>query len=589
MRSSRVFGKSAPTIAALTAALAAGSVARADSWIGGSGTINSQASTRVAVGVTPPSDTQLDVSAVSSPARVALRVNQPSASKNVAEFQTNGSSKVIVSNTGSLVGNNGISGAVSAAANAVTGLVNFSGPGAGVLGSTNGTGQGVTGAGNGTGSTVPFLSTANTGVYGTSNVGYGVYGRITSGTLDTSGVLGYSSATYAPGVMGVYSMGDNGTAGVEGRAIDQNGDWAPFSIGVHGISGGIGVRGESKTSNAGGGHGTAVQGLSDFGVGVWGESFALSGSGTANGNDAVGVKGTSSATSGLAMGVYGQVLANADSSCVGVYGDAQGGASTGVRGESGTGTGVWGGSTTGNAVLGETGSGLGVYGTADNGIGVYGYSNTNAGMIAYSGTSNGIIAQNGVTNMGAAAVSAQPGSTSALAYWGGGGIQLTGSFAEKASGTAWTNPSDRRIKKDVQDLGRGLAELMRVRPVTYKFNGLGGTEEDGKEHVGVIAQELEKVLPSMIASKKVKLHKDDAKETEIELVDASEFTFLLINAVKEQQRTIQKQEDRIGELERRQAPVVSSLFTGGLGAAMGLFMLPVGLLVARRRRKDAAQ
>jgi hypothetical protein len=145
--------------------------------------------------------------------------------------------------------------------------------------------------------------------------------------------------------------------------------------------------------------------------------------------------------------------------------------------------------------------------------------------------------------------------------------------------------SDSRVKKDVKDFERGIRELMRVRPVHFKYNGLGGTEDNGKEYVGVIAQELEQVLPGMISARKRKLNKTDAAETEIKTVDPSDFTYMLINAVKQQQRLIETQDARIAELERRSAPRASSL-SGGLGPWAALALLPIGLLIARRRDKN---
>ena len=228
----------------------------------------------------------------------------------------------------------------------------------------------------------------------------------------------------------------------------------------------------------------------------------------------------------------------------------------------------------------NSGSGEGVSASSTSGIAVYGVSSTG----------NGLVGVNSRTDQGAAAISAITGSTSALAYWGNGGIQLTGSFAQKAGGGSWSAPSDRRIKKDVALFGHGLDFLMKVHPVRFKYNGLGGTADDGREYVGVIAQDLEKIIPAMVTSHMAKLHPSDARETAVEEVDPSDFTYLLINAVQEQQRVIERQEARLSALEKGRGPVSSS--TGSTigrletGAAIGC--LPVGLLVAvGRRRKQA--
>jgi hypothetical protein len=161
-----------------------------------------------------------------------------------------------------------------------------------------------------------------------------------------------------------------------------------------------------------------------------------------------------------------------------------------------------------------------VEGDSSSGVGVYGYS----------ATWNGVVGQNTRTDWTAAAVAAIPGNSNGLAIWAGGG-------AQKPGGGSWAATSDVRVKKDVKDFRPGLAELKRIRPVSYKYNGLGKTQDDGNEFVGVIAQELEKVLPSMVTSHKGKLRPGDSKETDIEHVDPSAFTYVLINAFRNSKRS----------------------------------------------------
>jgi len=196
---------------------------------------------------------------------------------------------------------------------------------------------------------------------------------------------------------------------------------------------------------------------------------------------------------------------------------------------------------------------------------------------------------NSVTDRSAAAVSAITGSSSALAYWGNGGIQLTGSFAEKAGGGSWTAPSDRRIKKDIRSFDQGLDVLMQVRPVRFKYNGLGGTSDDGKEYVGVIAQDLEKIAPRMVTSRMAKLHPTDAQETTIKQVDPSDFTYLLINTVQEQQRIIERQDARLTALEEGKPPMMSSMWSLGSleTAAAGLVLLGVVTVIRRRKERGS--
>ena len=105
--------------------------------------------------------------------------------------------------------------------------------------------------------------------------------------------------------------------------------------------------------------------------------------------------------------------------------------------------------------------------------------------------------------------------------------------AFKAGGGSWSAISDARVKHEVSTFEPGLEEVEQVRPVKYKYNGLAGTVADGKEHVGVLAQDLERVAPFMVETSPKKLHEKDAGETNLKTVDPSAFTYMLINAVKE--------------------------------------------------------
>ena len=74
---------------------------------------------------------------------------------------------------------------------------------------------------------------------------------------------------------------------------------------------------------------------------------------------------------------------------------------------------------------------------------------------------------------------------------------------------------------------------MGINPVWYKYNGLGGFTADGKDNIGVIAQDMEKVAPYTVSSYYDKLNSDDAKTTELLNFNSGDLTFTTINAIKE--------------------------------------------------------
>jgi|GEM_PF-6947608 len=102
--------------------------------------------------------------------------------------------------------------------------------------------------------------------------------------------------------------------------------------------------------------------------------------------------------------------------------------------------------------------------------------------------------------------------------------------ANKPGGGSWAVFSDARSKENIEVYKKGLKELMKLRPVSfnYKAEFEWGTDN----YVGLIAQEVEKVVPSMVTEKEVNAI-PDFKE-----VDPSELIYLVINAVQEQQSLI---------------------------------------------------
>jgi hypothetical protein len=131
---------------------------------------------------------------------------------------------------------------------------------------------------------------------------------------------------------------------------------------------------------------------------------------------------------------------------------------------------------------------------------------------------------------------------------GGGNLTISGATATKASGTTWANPSDIRLKDNVQDFAKGLTELLQVNVITWEYNGKGGTVE-GTKGIGVIADEIETVLPETVDTYKAKLNANDADDTDIKRFDATEITWLLVNSIQEQQTIINDLKARITALE----------------------------------------
>ena len=88
--------------------------------------------------------------------------------------------------------------------------------------------------------------------------------------------------------------------------------------------------------------------------------------------------------------------------------------------------------------------------------------------------------------------------------------------------------SDERLKNNIETLEHGLAKVEQLRGVTYT--------RDGRENIGVIAQEVEKILPEIV------LTADDEMGTKS--VDYSRLTAVLIEAVKDLSERVKELENK---------------------------------------------
>jgi Chaperone of endosialidase len=115
----------------------------------------------------------------------------------------------------------------------------------------------------------------------------------------------------------------------------------------------------------------------------------------------------------------------------------------------------------------------------------------------------------------------------------GGDLQIFGSNAYKATGNSWVNPSDPRLKRDIAPYTVGLQAILALEPISFYYNGRGGTTDDGRQCYGYDASAVQSVLPECVGTRQGKLNEADEADTEILTLDTSNFTLALINAVKE--------------------------------------------------------
>lgn len=142
------------------------------------------------------------------------------------------------------------------------------------------------------------------------------------------------------------------------------------------------------------------------------------------------------------------------------------------------------------------------------------------------------------------------GSGTDLPGANGASLQVAGNVFVVGTGP-WT-PSDLRVKKDVRELEAGLAQLRRVRPVRFRYNGRAGTT-DGQESIGVLGQEIEQIFPETVQRIPGRLDSDPDID-DFRIYDGSPLTYVLVNAVKELASKVEQLEQALEDVRSQSGP-----------------------------------
>jgi hypothetical protein len=112
-------------------------------------------------------------------------------------------------------------------------------------------------------------------------------------------------------------------------------------------------------------------------------------------------------------------------------------------------------------------------------------------------------------------------------------LSVNGS-ADKPGGGSWGTFSDARLKTVNGGFTDGLSQVMKIQPIHYRYkpdNAMGIHDTD--EHIGVVAQEVRKVIPEAVT--------ENSKG--YLLVNNDPIIWTMLNAIKEQQREIKQQQN----------------------------------------------
>ena len=95
-----------------------------------------------------------------------------------------------------------------------------------------------------------------------------------------------------------------------------------------------------------------------------------------------------------------------------------------------------------------------------------------------------------------------------------------------------TTISDQRLKGNINKIENALDKVMQINGYTYTYN------HDGKESAGVIAQEVENIMPSAVQSTNLVFNEEN--DVEFKTVQYDQLHGLLIEAIKELKAEIEE-------------------------------------------------
>ena len=99
-----------------------------------------------------------------------------------------------------------------------------------------------------------------------------------------------------------------------------------------------------------------------------------------------------------------------------------------------------------------------------------------------------------------------------------------------------TTISDERLKENIQPIDDALAKIKQLNGCTFTYTA------DGKKSAGLIAQDVEKVLPSAVSEKELPLKQDDG--IAYKTLQYDQTIGLLVEAIKELTAKVEELENR---------------------------------------------
>lgn len=137
----------------------------------------------------------------------------------------------------------------------------------------------------------------------------------------------------------------------------------------------------------------------------------------------------------------------------------------------------------------------------------------------------------------------EPGSSGRLTVANDHGevtVELNGESGTVYAGQPLQSLSDERCKENITSITGALETVSQLRGVRFRWRGMDAADTDQARHIGMIAQEVEQVVPEVVGQRDGRLTMSYAGLVPV-----------LVDAINEQQVTIKAQAELLATLEQR--------------------------------------
>lgn len=129
-------------------------------------------------------------------------------------------------------------------------------------------------------------------------------------------------------------------------------------------------------------------------------------------------------------------------------------------------------------------------------------------------------------------------------------LYVDGDIAVSSGNATSIVASDERLKQNIEPLANSLDIIRQSNFVQFQYNDLSGMKTN-KTYYGVVAQEMQQVLPSAVMTSSKKFRPSDKEASEFLMFNPNDLIYSGLNAIKELDEENQALKNKVAESETK--------------------------------------